>query len=118
MYKSKEYNCINVMLKDGKKYCLKEHRLNALINNSLKDVLNDDVHHKNGCKIDNRPENLELISHSEHSIHHNPKKDYRIVKAGFNRGKQQYAIDYNGKRIYRSINLDKVKEKLNKIKGD
>lgn len=33
------------------------------------------VHHINGNKQDNRIENLEVMSISDHSIHHNPKKD-------------------------------------------
>lgn len=31
----------------------------------------EDVHHINGDTSDNRAENLEVISHSEHTIHHN-----------------------------------------------
>lgn len=31
------------------------------------------VHHKNGDRYDNRPENLEVMTHKEHAHHHNQK---------------------------------------------
>lgn len=47
----------------------REHRMVAWDHGILTDLAND-VHHINGDKTDNRPENLEQLDRSEHKRHH------------------------------------------------
>ncbi len=55
----------------------KEHRviMEAHIGRAL--LPNEDVHHINGVKTDNRISNLEIIDHSKHTLHHNSLRDYK-----------------------------------------
>lgn len=46
------------------------HRLLAVSIFGFDAVQNKDVHHKNRIPWDNRPDNIELLDHSEHSTHH------------------------------------------------
>lgn len=65
----------------GKKYRNKyiyEHHLVWWINTG--DIIGADqvIHHKNENKLDNRFENLEVLSRSSHSIHHSTKESSKL----------------------------------------
>lgn len=49
------------------------HRLLAVAEFGFDAVADMDVHHKSECKWDNRPDNLELLSHGEHNTMHKMK---------------------------------------------
>lgn len=64
----------------------------------------EDVHHINGDKLDNRPCNLEVISHSEHTRLHN---EGRVYEKGY---KLKLTDE---ERLRRSLQAKKVKPWIN-----
>ena len=63
-----------IWLPDGTQIRVKQHRfiMEGIIGRPL--LSTEDVHHENGVKNDNRPENLEIISHSDHTKRTNKRK--------------------------------------------
>lgn len=57
-------------LVDGTQHGVYVHRLLAVAEYGFEATVGTDVHHKNGCKFDNRRENIELRNPHEHRSHH------------------------------------------------
>lgn len=55
---------------NGIHHKVKVHRLLAVAEFGYDAVVGNDVHHKNHHKIDNRPDNIELINRSKHRSNH------------------------------------------------
>ena len=62
----------------GDEKSVKIHRLLAVAKYGFDKVKNKVVHHKNRIKWDNRYENIELMTHSAHSTHHNKERQFCI----------------------------------------
>lgn len=56
------------------------HRLVGVAEWGMDAIRGKDVHHENRIPWDNRPENLELMEHGDHTRHHNEDRDYDAVE--------------------------------------
>ena len=74
---SKGYIEGKIWLPDGKQRRVKQHRwiIECQIGRRL--TPQEDIHHLNGIKSDNRVENLQLIHHSEHTTLSNKNRTHR-----------------------------------------
>lgn len=60
---------------NGKHRAMKVHRLLAIAEFGVEAVKGKHVHHKNGIKWDNRPDNIELATNSEHLKEHYKERE-------------------------------------------
>jgi len=60
------------------------HRLLAIAEYGYDAVAGNDIHHKNGVKWDNRPQNIELKDPSEHAKEHYDRGDLELEPCGIN----------------------------------
>ena len=78
------------------------------------------LHHKDGNKLNNDPNNLELLSRREHPTKHkNPrlKDEARVIKNGFARGQRVWSLRWNAERMKRSFCKEMLEMMADEING-
>jgi len=94
------YENIRVYGQDGTKHRVTHHRLLAVAEWGLDAIRGKVIHHQNNIPWDNRPDNLELLSHEEHAQHHHETETVD--------GEPWYAED-NLRRLYHELEWSTLK---------
>lgn len=78
------------------------HRLVAVAERGYNAVADKEIHHKNGVKWDNRPENLQLLSSSEH-MKIEAEKQYDIEDTSYRKKETLYELYVSQQKSIREI---------------
>jgi len=70
---------------NGKTKIFRHHRLLALMKHTMDELKGKIIHHRNGVPWDNRLENLELMTQSEHATEHSTKYSKEDCEKAFRR---------------------------------
>lgn len=76
------------------------------------------LHHKDGNKLNNSLDNIELLSRMDHPRKHkNPrlKDNARVIKNGFARGIRVWALRWEAQRMKRSFNKEMLEMMADEI---
>lgn len=84
----------------NEKFVLRVHRLLAVAEYGFDAVAGNVVHHKNGLKWDNRPENIEVMPEEEHMRHHAIEREF----GGLHDGKSGWEIHHEKQAAAEDVN--------------
>lgn len=126
MIKTKYGNAIkngagHLVVSNGEYRQKRLHRLIYEDYHKIKIPNNYDIHHIDEDKTNNDINNLVLMTHEEHTLHHKKRDEWRVIKKGVDsNGEQLYSLySPDGKKVKTSTNKDRLeRSKERRIKNE